>query len=228
LTEKRVIQFARNGFPNSRFLTLLFEINGLRSDELPHCWLKSHCSGAIAHLLCNQNFKGSHSDLRRSRALTMAPTQAPIVLAQRTTDDFLVVDTREQSLSQEWLKPRASDRTQTGLIPGTQRKTAIGGTIALARERGMSSEERLRFHQAESGPRMAALEKWFKKQFAERKVEPNSGLGKAILYIDSGFLTIQACSRLSSGVEPNPLSVAARLGWSATATAQQDAHAVRC
>ncbi|MGC2331573.1 MAG: IS66 family transposase, partial [Candidatus Acidiferrales bacterium] len=54
---------------------------------------------------------------------------------------------------------------------------------ALAREQGMSPEQRLHFHQVESGPRMKELETWFKKQFAERKVEPNSGLGEAILYM---------------------------------------------
>jgi len=54
---------------------------------------------------------------------------------------------------------------------------------ALAREQGMSPEQRLHFHQVESGPRMKDLETWFKKQFAERKVEPNSGLGGAILYM---------------------------------------------
>src|SRR5258708_6121497 len=44
--------------PNSRFHTLLFGINRLRSDELLHCWAKSHCSGAFVQLLCNQNFNG--------------------------------------------------------------------------------------------------------------------------------------------------------------------------
>jgi transposase len=54
---------------------------------------------------------------------------------------------------------------------------------ALAREQEMSPEQRLHFHQVESGPRMKDLEAWFKKQFAERKVEPNSDLGGAILYM---------------------------------------------
>jgi transposase len=54
---------------------------------------------------------------------------------------------------------------------------------ALAREQGMSPEQRLHFHQVMSAPRMKDLETWFKKQFAERKVEPNSGLGGAILYM---------------------------------------------
>lgn len=54
---------------------------------------------------------------------------------------------------------------------------------ARSREQGMSPDERLRFHQAESGPRMKELEKWFKEQFAEWKVEPNSGLGQAVTYM---------------------------------------------
>jgi hypothetical protein len=46
----------------------------------------------------------------------------------------------------------------------------------------MSPGQRLHFHQVESGPRMKDLETWFKKQFAEGKVEPiKSGLGEAIL-----------------------------------------------
>lgn len=54
---------------------------------------------------------------------------------------------------------------------------------ALAREQGMSPGERLALHQARSGPLMDELEKWLKDQIAERKVEPNSGLGKAISYM---------------------------------------------
>jgi transposase len=53
---------------------------------------------------------------------------------------------------------------------------------AVAKEQGMSAQERLAFHQTHSGPLMDALEKWLKDQIAERKTEPNSGLGKAISY----------------------------------------------
>jgi len=54
---------------------------------------------------------------------------------------------------------------------------------AAAREQEMSPEQRLNFHQAESGPLMAGLEKWMQQQFGERRVEPNSGLGEAIAYM---------------------------------------------
>jgi transposase len=47
----------------------------------------------------------------------------------------------------------------------------------------MSKEDRLRFHKERSGPLMERLEVWLKAQFAEKKVEPNSSLGKAITYL---------------------------------------------
>jgi transposase len=54
---------------------------------------------------------------------------------------------------------------------------------AVTRQLKMSAEERLHFHQAESGPVMEKLYDWFTEQFEEKKVEPNSGLGKAIQYM---------------------------------------------
>src|SRR6266704_3093764 len=38
-------------------------------------------------------------------------------------------------------------------------------------------------HQERSGPVMEQLHHWLEAQFAERKTEPNSGLGKAITYL---------------------------------------------
>jgi len=56
---------------------------------------------------------------------------------------------------------------------------------AVAEEQGMSDQERLAFHQTHSGPLMEELEKWLKDQIAEKKTEPNSGLGKAIAYMNN-------------------------------------------
>lgn len=56
-------------------------------------------------------------------------------------------------------------------------------TDALARERALSAEERLRLHQAASGPLMAGLETWLRQQLDDHRVEPNSGLGAAIAYM---------------------------------------------
>ena len=43
------------GLANSRFHTLLFGINSFRSDELPHCWAKSHCSGQLCNYCATKN-----------------------------------------------------------------------------------------------------------------------------------------------------------------------------
>lgn len=56
---------------------------------------------------------------------------------------------------------------------------------AIARKRELSPPERLAFHQVESGPLMEELELWFREQFDQRKVEPNSGLGEAITYMQT-------------------------------------------
>jgi hypothetical protein len=54
---------------------------------------------------------------------------------------------------------------------------------AIARERNLSPEDRLLFHQAESAPPMEELHVWLVRQFDERRVEPNSALGGAISYL---------------------------------------------
>jgi hypothetical protein len=54
---------------------------------------------------------------------------------------------------------------------------------AEAREHNLPPEERLRFHQEHSVPVMKQLHMWLEAQINEKKVEPNSGLGKAITYL---------------------------------------------
>ena len=54
---------------------------------------------------------------------------------------------------------------------------------AVARRGGMTAEERLRFHQAQSKPAMANLSDWLHRQFDEKLVEPNSTLGGAVNYM---------------------------------------------
>ena len=66
---------------------------------------------------------------------------------------------------------------------------------AIAKKRQMSADERLAFHQRESKPVMDALYQWFNEQIDECdecKVEPNSGLGQAIAYMNKhwGALTM--------------------------------------
>lgn len=53
----------------------------------------------------------------------------------------------------------------------------------LARQQNLSPQERLRLHQSESKPIMDRLQIWLAAQFTDRRVEPNSALGKAISYL---------------------------------------------
>lgn len=62
---------------------------------------------------------------------------------------------------------------------------------AEARAKAMTPVERLLFHQERSGPLMEGLKKWFDGQLAERKVEPNSGLGKAIQYFQNHWKALR-------------------------------------
>jgi transposase len=48
---------------------------------------------------------------------------------------------------------------------------------------GMTPEQRLAHHQLYSAPVLERLQSWIKTQFEQRRVEPNSALGKALAYL---------------------------------------------
>ena len=54
---------------------------------------------------------------------------------------------------------------------------------AEAKEKGMSAQKRLEYHQKKSAPIMEEFHLWLQRQFDEKLVEENSGLGKAINYV---------------------------------------------
>jgi len=54
---------------------------------------------------------------------------------------------------------------------------------AEAKCQGLSAEQRLHWHQVQSGPKMAQLESWLTEQIEQQQVEPNSSLGEAIAYM---------------------------------------------
>ncbi len=59
----------------------------------------------------------------------------------------------------------------------------VYGHDAEARAQSLMPEQRLQLHQQRSGPVMEQLHHWLEMQFAEKRTEPNSGLGKAITYL---------------------------------------------
>jgi len=59
-----------------------------------------------------------------------------------------------------------------------------------ARDKQMSPQARLAYHQEYSRPLMDELKRWLDKQFDDRLVEPNSSLGKAIAYMQGHWETL--------------------------------------
>jgi transposase len=59
----------------------------------------------------------------------------------------------------------------------------VYGVDAEAREHGLTPQQRLELHRQRSALVMEELHAWLERQFAERRTEPNSGLGKAITYL---------------------------------------------
>jgi transposase len=58
------------------------------------------------------------------------------------------------------------------------------------RKAQMSPAARLAYHQVLSGPLMDELKGWLAKQVADRLIEPNSALGKAIAYMQAHWATL--------------------------------------
>lgn len=51
------------------------------------------------------------------------------------------------------------------------------------KEQGLNAKERLEYHKKHSSPAMNELKKWLDGAFSDKKVEPNSSLGKGIKYM---------------------------------------------
>jgi transposase len=59
-----------------------------------------------------------------------------------------------------------------------------------ARDQGLSAQARLAYHQKYSAPVFTKLKTWLEQQTAQRLVEPNSSLGKAITYLLEHWRTL--------------------------------------
>jgi hypothetical protein len=58
-------------------------------------------------------------------------------------------------------------------------------TAQQAQQQGLDPPARLLLHQQQSGPRRQALHDWMAKQLETHAVEPHSGLGQAIRYMQN-------------------------------------------
>jgi hypothetical protein len=75
----------------------------------------------------------------------------------------------------------------------------------IAKEREMPADERLEFHKSHSGPIMDELKTWAADQITQRKVEPNSGLGKAIKYMLDRWVKLTQFLRIPGALLDNNL-----------------------
>ena len=77
---------------------------------------------------------------------------------------------------------------------------------AACRKDGLSGDARLAFHQRESGPVMASLHDWIDQLFADKRVEPNSGLGGALRYLIDRWEALTLFLRVADAPLDNNLS----------------------
>jgi transposase len=116
-----------------------------------------------------------------------ADRDPPIVMSdalaanQRDDDDTLIrchglAHGRRQFTDLEDVFPAESDPVITVLNHVFEHEAAT-------RAHALSAAERLAYHQAHSGPLLAALHDWLERQFQDRTVEPNSSLGQAFAYL---------------------------------------------
>jgi transposase len=135
----------------------------------------------IALFFTGQRHAGENleSVLRRRAEELPAPIQMSDLLSHNTAGDFESTQAGCIAHSRRrYVEVAESFPAECRYVLETLRE--VYKHDALAQQQKLSPEERLRLHQAQSGPLMAELEKWLREQIEEKKVEPNSGLGEAI------------------------------------------------
>ena len=131
----------------------------------------------------NQHAGENLADVLRKRAAGLAaPIQMCDALSRNTTGVFgtIVANCLAHS-RRRYVDVAASFPDECRFV--LEKLRDVYKNDELAREGGMSPQERLLFHQQESKPLMDELKKWMEQQFEQRLVEPNSGLGEAITYM---------------------------------------------
>jgi transposase len=139
---------------------------------------------AIALFFTGQQHAGENlaDVLKRRSAKLKVPMQMSDALAANTSGDFTTILANCLSHARRGFVDVINDfPEECRFVLETLRD--VYRTDADSRQRNLTPAERLYLHQRESGPRMEKLEEWLGKQLRERRVEPNSGLGAAIKYM---------------------------------------------
>jgi transposase len=147
----------------------------------------------IALFFTGQNHAGENlADLLAQRDTELsAPIQMCDGLSRNLPDEFVTLLARCNAHSRrKFIEVESAFPDEVRHVLETVAQ--VYRNDALAKQRGLSADERLLFHQAESKPLLDGLREWFDAQIEERKIEPNSSLGGAIEYMTKhwGALTL--------------------------------------
>ena len=131
----------------------------------------------------NQHAGENLTELLKKRSTQLgAPIQMCDALSRNTSKEFeTIVSNCMVHARRQFVDIIESFPDQCIHVIETMRE--IYKNDAIVKERNMSADQRLAYHQQHSKPLMDQLHQWCQKQFDEKLVEPNSGLGKAIKYL---------------------------------------------
>jgi hypothetical protein len=120
-------------------------------------------------------------DLLERRASTLAPPiQMCDALASNTAGEFKTILANCLTHSRrKYVEVAESFPAECRHVLETLRDVYLND----AATRAMTPEDRLHFHQTQSAPLMGKLKAWMDAAFEDKLVEPNSGLGEAIGYM---------------------------------------------
>jgi transposase len=139
---------------------------------------------SVALFFTGQNHAGENlNQLLQNRAADLAqPLQMCDALSRNEPQDFqtllcnCLLHARRNFIDLREDFPEASRQVIESL-------REIYRLEAQAKERKLSPQERLAFHQEKSKPVLDQLQQWMQAQMDQKQVEPNSGLGGAIRYM---------------------------------------------
>jgi transposase len=142
--------------------------------------------------------------LRRRAAELPPPIQMCDALACNTAGDFdTILANCLTHARRRYVEVAESFPAECARVLQTLRQVYVHD--AHTRQKALDDPARLAYHQEHSAPPMAGLEAWMTTQFDERRVEPNSGLGQAIRYMQNHWKELTVFLRVPGAPLDNNL-----------------------
>lgn len=159
----------------------------------------------IALFLTGRQHAGENmNDLLRRRASSLPP---PICMSDALScnnllDEFNTIDSRCLSHGRrKFHEIRDYFQEPCAIVLDTLALVYHYESITKAEK--MTPQERLHYHQTHSAPLMSSLKEWINNQLGEKKVEPNSSLGKALRYMQNHWVGLTKFLSVEGGILDN-------------------------